>query len=620
MEWAWLLPAICAGAFCANILIGRRLPGQGALLPIAAIAVAFALFWFVMNDVVDAGAGSFSRTWFDAGDITINLGMTVDELTIIMLGLVTAVALAVQVFSIGYMKNDPRLPWYFGVHSFFAAAMLALVLTDNLLIFYMTWELVGLGSYLLIGYWYERRSAAEAAKKAFLTTRVGDVALLVGILVLFKVTGSFEMSEIFSQAQAGEISATAINLSTALLFVGAAAKSAQFPFHVWLPDAMEGPTPVSALIHAATMVAAGVYLVARMAPLFALAPGVLDLVAAIGLVTIFIGAALALAQNDIKKVLAYSTISQLGFMMLAMGSIGFTAGIFHLLTHAFFKALLFLGAGSVIHGLHGEQDMRKMGGLNRRMPLTYIMFVVGSFALVGLFPLSGFFSKDEILASALDGRNVLWVIGALVGSAMTALYVARMLFMTFSGRARSTAAEQAHESPGVMTLPMLALMVPAAGLGLLVLPWSDFNGFASFLSFPPFGAHGYDFRANVFWPSLILAWVAFLVGRQLFYRPEGLPASIVQSRFPALYRVIERKFYIDDLYQWVFNRVVLVFSAFIALFDRKVINDTGVNGVGRFTTFSGMLLRYTETGLISAYVLTIAVSAFVIVIIIITAN
>ena len=616
MEWAWLLPVLCLGAFAAIVLFGRYLPGQGAYLAIFAIGGSFVLFWFVMADVVHSGPGLFERVWFSAGDITLKLGMTVDQLAVVMLGLVSSVALAVQIYSLGYMKGDPRFGWYFGAHSLFAASMLGLVLSNNFLVFYVTWELVGFCSYLLIGFWYERRPAAEAAKKAFIITRLGDVALLIGILVLFKSTGTFDMNQTFAMASAGELSATTVNLSATLIFIGAAGKSAQFPFHVWLPDAMEGPTPVSALIHAATMVAAGVYLVARASPLFLAAPGVLDLVAYIGLTTAFIGAILALAQNDIKRVLAYSTISQLGFMMLALGSLGFTAAIFHLVTHGFFKALLFLGAGSIIHSTE-VQDLREMGGLRRRMPLTFITFLLAGFALVGIFPLSGFFSKDELLASVLAYRGTVWFTASMVAAALTALYVARMIFMAFYGPPKSPHVEYSRESPWVMTLPMLALAVPAVGLGLLALPWTDaFGGFGTFLFFAPGGAHAFEIQAQVFGASLAVAYAAFMVGRLLYHR--GVQRSRVEARFPCFYRFVENKFYLDDFYQWVVDRVVLAFAGLVALFDRRVVNDTGVDRVGQATVRSGLLLRYLETGFVSNYVLAIAASAFLIVLVVIT--
>ena len=618
MELAWLLPAICISAFGAIILFGRSLPAQGAFLAVGATAAAFGLFWPIMNDLVNSGPGHFSRVWFEAGDVTITLGVTVDQLTVVMLGLVTAVAMAVQVYSLGYMRGDSRFGWYFALQSFFAAAMLGLVLVDNLLVFYVTWELVGLGSYLLIGFWYERRPAAEAAKKAFITTRFGDVALLAGILVLFKATGTFEMREIFSMIDAGELNPTTLNLSAVLIFIGAAGKSAQFPFHVWLPDAMEGPTPVSALIHAATMVAAGVYLVARMAPLFVASPGTLDLIVFVGLTTAFIGAAMAMVQNDIKKILAYSTISQLGFMMLAMGSLGFTAGIFHLLTHAFFKAALFLGAGSIIHSLHERQDIREMGGLRRRMPFTYFTMLYAGAALVGLFPLSGFFSKDDILSVVLDERGAVWFTAAMIAVGMTALYVGRLIFVVFFGEHKGEAASRAKESPATMWLPMLALAVPAAGLGLLALPFTDdYQGFGTFLVFAPIGAHAYDLKVVVFATSVAVSMAATVWAWHLFYR-GGYGATFVREYFPALSRALENKLYIDTLYQWVVDRVVLAFSGLVAQFDRKVINETGVDGSGRATVLSGLLLRYHETGLLSNYVLVIAVSTIIIVLIVIT--
>jgi len=620
IEWAWLPPALSAGAFAGILLLGGRLPLKGAPFAVAAIAAGFALFWFFAADLVADGAGSFERLWFEAGDIDISLGMTIDELAIVMIGLVTAVSLAVQVYSLAYMHGDPKLGWFFAVLALFAASMLALVVVDNLLVFYVLWELIGLCSYLLIGFYSERRSAAEAAKKAFIVTRVGDVALLIGVLVLFQAAGTFSMREIFALAESGEIGTASLNLSAALIFIGVAGKSAQFPFHVWLPDAMEGPTPVSALIHAATLVIAGVYFLARLSPMLVHTPGVLDAIAAVGLFTAFLGAFLALAQNDLKRVLAYSTVSQLGFMVLAMGSFGFAAGIFHLLTHGFFKALLFLGSGSVMHAMGDELDMRKMGGLRRAMPVTFVLFAVGTFALAGLFPLSGFFSKDEILLGVLDGRNG-WLLDAgLAASGLTALYAARMLFMVFAGEPRSDAARRAHEAGPLMLVPMAALAIPAAGLGLLALSWGDFGGIASFLHLPG-GAHEYEINHAVFWPSLVVAFGLFIVGR-FIYAPRGAePApSIVERRYPRLYAWVANKFYLDELYQWAVDNVVLAASRFIAVFDRRVVNDTGVDGPGKATVLAGRALRYHETGLIGTYILTIAVTAAVAIIIMVAVS
>ena len=372
MHLAWLIPALSAAAFVIVAFGGRWLPARGAFVSILAMAAGFALFWYVLVDLLGSGAAhsAYSVAWLTAGGTTISWGVFIDRLAVVMLGLVTFVALLVQVYSLEYMRGDSRFGWYFAVHSLFGAAMLALVLADNLLFLYIAWELVGLGSYLLIGHWWERRSAAEAAKKAFITTRIGDVGLLIGIILLFRATGTFDISEIIEMAQAGAIGQGTLTASALLLFMGAMGKSAQFPFHVWLPDAMEGPTPVSALIHAATMVAAGVYLVARMLPMFELVPVVMLVVAIIGLITFLYAGTLALVMTDIKRALAYSTISHLGLMMLSLGAFGLAAAIFHLVAHGVSKAMLFLGAGSVMHGMHEETDMRKMGGLRRTMPLT----------------------------------------------------------------------------------------------------------------------------------------------------------------------------------------------------------------------------------------------------------
>ena len=382
---------------------------RGAFVSVAAILLGFVLFWFVLVDLLDNGGGTFSADWLVLGDVSITWGAIVDSLSVTMIGLVTFVALLVQVYSIEYMRGEPRYGWYFASHALFAAAMLALVLADNLVFLYLAWELVGLGSYLLIGFWHEKRSAAEAAKKAFVTTRIGDVGLLIGIILLYRATGTFDISGVIHAVEngvgTGLISQATVNLAMFLVFLGAMGKSAQFPFHVWLPDAMEGPTPVSALIHAATMVAAGVFLVARLMPLFEMAPAVLLFVAVIGLITFAFAGTLALVMTDLKRVLAYSTISHLGLMMLSLGAFGMAVAIFHLLVHGIAKALLFLGAGSVTHGT-GRTDIREMGGLRRAMPVTAITFTIGAASLAGLVPFSGFFSKEEALITVLDERGL----------------------------------------------------------------------------------------------------------------------------------------------------------------------------------------------------------------------
>ena len=482
VQWAWVIPALSASAFFLIVVFGRFLPGRGAFISIAAIFLGFLLFWPVLADMLDKGAASFSITWLTVGDTRLTWGVTVDRISTTMLGLVTFVALLVQVYSIGYMKGDPRLGWYFAVHGLFAGAMLALVLADNLLFLYVAWELVGLGSYLLIGFWFERRSATEAAKKAFITTRIGDVGLLVGIILLFTETSTFDISTIFHVAQQGDISDGVLTAASLLIFLGAMGKSAQFPFHVWLPDAMEGPTPVSALIHAATMVAAGVYLVARMMPLFELAPAVLLVVATIGLVTFVLAGGLALVATDIKRVLAYSTVSHLGLMMLSLGALGVAAALFHLVAHGLSKALLFLGAGSVMHGTNGETDIRKMGGLRKRMPITAVTFVIGAASLAGVVPLAGFFSKDEVLLAVLDHRSPVFVVVALAAVVLSALYMMRVTLVVFFGSLKS-GTESAHESPLVMTVPMLLLAFFAVTVGVIAFGWTDsYRGFGDYLA------------------------------------------------------------------------------------------------------------------------------------------
>ena len=599
MGWAWVIPALSASAFLLIVIFGRYLPRQGGYIAIIAIFLGFLLFWYVLRDMLANGPDTFSINWFQIGDTRVAWGTIVDPLSVTMLGLVTFVAFTIQVYSITYMKGEPRFGWYFAAHALFAAAMLALVLADNLIFLYIAWELVGLGSYLLIGFWYERRSAAEAAKKAFVTTRLGDVGLLIGILVLFKATGTFDISTIIHIAEAGGISQATINTAAILIFLGAMGKSAQFPFHVWLPDAMEGPTPVSALIHAATMVAAGVFLVARLFPLFVLAPTVLLIVAVIGLITALIAASMALVMTDLKRVLAYSTISHLGFMMLALGAGGFTAALFHLIAHAFAKALLFLGSGSVTHGT-GKTDIWDMGGLWRRMPITAITFIIGALALGGLPPLSGFFSKDEILLSVLDGRHPIFIVLALLAAFLSALYMARILFVVFFGRLKEENTH-AHESPLVMAVPLIALAFFALTVGFLALNWSEgYQGFGTYL----FNNEPEPFHINVGLTiiSVLVALAGFAAGWAAYHRGI-ISHQRLAHRFAPAYRLVRNRYRLDDLYQWTIDRVVLAFSNLVSLFDRIVVNDTGVNGTGRSVILSGLRLRYHQTGRMYNYAL-----------------
>ena len=609
MELAWLAPAFSFAAFGLIVLLGRYLPGKGAFLAILAIGGAFAVFWLVLAGFLGQGVGTypFDRTWFEIGDASgdkaIQWGMTIDPLSVVMLGLVSFIALLVQLYSLGYMAGEERFGWYFAAHALFAAAMLTLVLADNFLLLYIAWELVGLGSYLLIGFWYERRSAAEAAKKAFVTTRIGDVGLLIGILILFKATGTFQMSAIFAEAGklvAGEpslLTQSNATLSAILIFVGAMGKSAQFPLHVWLPDAMEGPTPVSALIHAATMVAAGVYLVARAFPLFEAAPAALLVVTIIGLITAGIAATMALVMTDLQRGLAYSTISHLGFMILALGAGSIGAAIFHLLVHAFSKALLFLGAGSVMHGAN-KTDIREMGGLRHRMPITAYTFAIGALSLAGFPFLSGFFSKDEVLLAVLDGRGPVFLVVTLGIVFLSALYMARATLLVFWGELKHEN-EHAHEAPRSMALPLLVLAVGAFGVGYIALSVGGYEGFISFLTM---GKHKFELNIGLTIISVVIALGGLGLGYAIYGRHAISTEPMIQ-RFGALHRLLVNKYYIDSIYQWAIDRVVLAFSGLVALFDRVVINDGGVNGTAYTVRNAGFRIRYIESGMLYNYAL-----------------
>ena len=619
VELAWLIPAFSFIAFLLIVLFGRFLPGKGSFISLLAITGGFAMFWVVLAGFLDANCADsvisqktcyFSRDWFTAADVALVWGMIIDPLAIIMLGLVTLVGLLIQIYSFGYMKGDPRFGWYYAVHALFIASMLALVLADNFLLLYVVWELVGICSYLLIGFWYERRSAAEAAKKAFITTRIGDVGMLIGILLLFKEVGTFDMSTIFNEAQLlmeGESSMLSSGTATAaaiLIFLGAMGKSAQFPFHVWLPDAMEGPTPVSALIHAATMVAAGVYLVARTFPIFEAAPDVLVVVAVIGLVTTLIGATMALVMTDLKRILAYSTISHLGLMMLSLGAFGYTAAIFHLMAHGFSKALLFLGAGSVMHGMNEETDIRKMGGLRRAMPVTAVTFTIGALSLAGIPLFAGFWSKDEVLLAVLNERPYLLAF-ALIGAFLSALYMARVVYLVFYGELRKDN-QHVHESPAVMLAPMGVLAVLSVLVGFISIRITDVGGIGTFLFLGH--PHDFDFNIGLGLGSIALAVGAFVLAWYIYIRPS-IALEKWKTRFAGPLRVVSNKYYLDYAYQWGIDRVVLAFSRLIALFDRTVVNDVAVNCVGESVRRSGLNLRYHVTGKMYNYALGMAVGA-----------
>ena len=630
MPLAFLIPVFSFAACPLIILFQRWLPLRGAPLAILAIGGGFVVWALTTVSFLGASATDpacevsgitgaltchFSTSWFEAGipgvaatvDQAIHLdwGIIIDPLTVVLLGLITFVALGVQLYSLEYMKGDPRFGWYFAWQALFVAAMLTLALADNFLLLYIAWELVGLCSYLLIGFWFENPGPREAAKKAFVVTRIGDVGLLVGILLLWVNVGSFSMSDAFAAAASGELGSGVTTAAAILLLLGAMGKSAQFPFHVWLPDAMEGPTPVSALIHAATMVIAGVYLVARAYPIFAASPEAMMVVAIIGLITALGAATIALVSTDLKRILAYSTVSHLGLMMLSLGAFGWTAAVFHLMAHGFAKALLFLGAGSVMHGVgaHGDVDIRRVGGLRRAMPITAIAFSIGALSLGGIPILSGFWSKDEILLAVEHNLPVIFIVLTMLTAFLSALYMARAMFVVFFGP-EGEDSHHAHESPLLMTGVLSVLAVLAVGFGWIAFNWpGSFDGFGSFVFYDH--AEKFHFGPVLGAISIILAVGAFVLAWLVYVR-RSVSHEPWRERFAGILRVVERRYYVDEAYQWTIDRVVLTVSAALAFFDRAVVNDVAVNGPADVVRKVGIALRLHVTGHVYTYAMAVA--------------
>ncbi|MGD0114406.1 MAG: NADH-quinone oxidoreductase subunit L [Dehalococcoidia bacterium] len=620
MEQAWLIPAIPAATAAILILFGKYLPRKGDWLSVLAISASFVVFIFVLKDLTSAlaGGGQFSAVhsghqWVKFDSFELRIGFQVDQLAAVMVAVVSFISLMVQVYSLGYMKGDKRYGWYFAVQSLFAAAMLTLVLADNFLLLYFAWEGVGLCSFLLIGHYHERRSAAEAAKKAFITTRLGDVGLLIGIILLYRSVGTFDMQTIFNAARNGQIDHAYLTASVLLILLGAMGKSAQFPFHVWLPDAMEGPTPVSALIHAATMVVAGVYLVARTMPLFQEVPNTLIAVTGVGLITTFMSATMGLVMTDIKRVVAYSTLNSLGLMFIALGAGSVTVALLYVFTHAFFKALLFLSSGSVYHATD-ELEVTKMGGLARKMPVTATVFTLGAMSMAGLFPLAGFWNKDELLLTTFENHNFFIYLLVLASVLITALYMTRLVLLVFTGKPRDEHVyEHAHEPGLAMRLPLLLLSVLTVFAGFVV-----FTGVGKLMGFPGgFGQflfttapEAFRINAGVTASSIILVLLG-IAGGYYIWSGTAERAKVAGEAAPQLYTLFRNKYYMDDAYQWAINHVVLVVAGIVSWYDRAVVNDTGVNGPADVTRFGGFLLKFHETGKMPNYALLMAAGVVV---------
>ncbi len=673
--YAWFIPVLpLLGAMLVGLgLISfnratNRLRQWTAIFIVSLLGAAMVLSFALLGSQIQGHeAYTYTFEWAAAGNFHLKMGYTVDHLTALMLVIVTTVAFLVMVYTDGYMAHDPGYVRFYAYLSLFSSSMLGLVISPNLVQVYIFWELVGMCSYLLIGFWYDRKSAADAAQKAFVTNRVGDFGLLLGILGLYWVTNSFEFDVIGDRLQifaaSDSFSAAIAGLLAVLVFLGPVAKSAQFPLHVWLPDAMEGPTPISALIHAATMVAAGVFLIARMYPVFEEIPVAMTTIAWTGALTAFLGATIALTQNDIKKGLAYSTMSQLGYMVLAMGIGGYSAGLFHLMTHAYFKAMLFLGSGSVIHGMEGvvghdavlAQDMRLMGGLRKYMPATALTFLIGTLAICGIPPFAGFWSKDEILSLAFEANPLLWVVGWLTAG-MTAFYMFRMYFRTFEGEFRGNNpeirqqllaaagvtvdipnfgpgamdtrelaakahnhddhhdhhhhSESPHESPLTMTLPLIILAIPSALLGLVGTPFNNY--FEAFIH-PPSETveqvleHASEFNLTEFLVmggnSVGIALIGITLASLMYLRGKINPDAIA-AKIPFFYQLSLNKWYFDNVYNFLFVKGSRRLARQVMEVDYRVV-DGAVNLTGLFTLISGEGLKYFETGRVQFYALIV---------------
>jgi NADH-quinone oxidoreductase subunit L len=632
-----LIPLLPLAGFALTGLFGRQMGRESHRVAIWAVVgswlvaslIAAATLTHTLG-VPDGGLGITLWNWIPATGFHADMGFFVDPLTACLLIVVTTIGMLVHFYSIGYMAHDPGKWRFFAYLNLFMFSMLVLILADNFLLVFAGWELVGLCSYLLIGFWYPRRSAAVAAKKAFLVNRVGDMGFALGIMAIWTQTNPHTLNIQAVFAAFGAIPHGWQVAIALLLFCGAVGKSAQFPLHVWLPDAMEGPTPVSALIHAATMVNAGVYLIARCNPIFGAVPEVMVVVAAIGIFTAILAASIAFTQTDIKRVLAYSTLSQLGYMFASLGVGAWTAAIFHLMSHGFFKGLLFLGSGSVIHAVDGEQDMRKMGGLARKIPTTYVTMLIGSVAIAGVPPLAGFFSKDEILGGAFkNGFLWVWAIGFVVAG-MTAFYMFRLMGMTFWGPSHVDPEKEAHvhESPPSMTRPLVLLAIPAIFLGMAI-GFPPETGLLHTWLAPVFegtiAASGHSEAAYAFFGidgalaiattclvavAIVVAWRLFgvnmpLLGLRAEPRPDRVRELSARPGLAFFYRGSSAKWWFDDLN----NLLFVVWGGRLAnaafWFDRTVIDGT-VNGIGTVTTGAGMRLRQVQTGRVQNYALGIA--------------
>lgn len=612
-----LIPLLPLLGFAINGLSYPKLSKKwagviGTIPPLVAFGLSIQLF---LNFDGQAQIHELAE-WIKIGDLSIPFAFQIDQLSIMMLLVITGVGTLIHIYSMGYMSHDEGFGKFFAFLNLFIFFMLILVLGANFTVLFIGWEGVGLCSYLLIGFWNKKNSYGNAARKAFIMNRIGDLGFLIGIFLLIQEFGTTNYQAIFAAVQEGSVSNN-MSLIAICLFIGAMGKSAQVPLYTWLPDAMAGPTPVSALIHAATMVTAGIYMVIRANVIFELSPEVLHFVGWIGLITALLGAAIGLFQNDIKKVLAYSTVSQLGYMFMGLGASAYSASFFHVMTHAFFKALLFLGAGSVIHAMSDEQDIRKMGGLKSKMPITYITFLIGTIAIAGIPPFAGFFSKDEILAHLYHHDFAMWCL-AILGSALTSFYMFRVFFLTFWGDFRGTdhQAGHLHESPFSMTFPLIVLAIMSAVGGLINLP--EFAGGHEFLAhwLAPILPHS-EGLGEVSWLSLemgaplLAAFIPAFLAIYIFGIQKNVPSE--DANITGIQKIIYHKFYIDEMYDLLIVRPLNTLSVFFHQIVDFLIIDLVVEGTGRLVKFSSSEFRKVQSGNVGFYLFMIVISISVII-------
>ena len=637
-QYAYLIPLWPLLGFVAIAFFTNKSHKVSSLLATTMVGISWIMALFVLWETLHAdGPTELAFSWVALPGwlgLTIRMGVLVDPLSALMVSFVTTVSLLVHIYSIGYMHGEKHFSRFFEFLNLFTFSMLGLVLANNYFGVFVFWELVGLTSYLLIGFYYEKWSASQAGKKAFITTRAGDLGFMVGLFLLWVSTGTLQFSAVFNLAATGVLGGAVLTTIAICMFAGAVGKSAQFPLHVWLPDAMEGPTPVSALIHAATMVVAGVYLVARSMPLFAASATASTVVATIGCITALMAASIGLVHNDIKRVLAYSTISQLGYMIMALGLGSLFAGTFHMFTHSFFKALLFLGSGAVIHAVH-TNDIREMGGLGKKLKITMWTFVIASLSIAGIPPLSGFWSKDEIVVAAL--HHPIFLVATLLVAFMTSFYMFRLCFLTFAGEPRDRHKfDCAHEAPKTMTIPLMFLAVLSVVAGWWGIPWID-HGFAHFIS----GGEAHHTE-----PSLVMMGTATLIALSgislayLMYYKKSISADRVAQRFGFMYNLLINKYYFDELYSLVFIRPFYWICDFMWAFDAKVIDglvnfagwfgvalaalnnwfdkyivDGIVNGLGYTMRGTGRVLRLVQSGRLENYAFLVAFGLLLLVIV-----